>query len=222
MQLTYSTIYLYFINATELLYDLPLLYQCDRLTLYNLLMDLPLLFQRHCLTLRFTSTLSMQLTYSTIYLYFINATELLYDLPLLYQCDRLTLQFTSTSSTRPTYYYYTIYSWTYLYFINAMDFALRFTSNFINATELLDSSPIYFYQCDRLTLPYLPMDLPLLYQHDLLNLQLTSALWTRPTAVTYVLPLLHQHNRLTLWFISTSLNVSDLLYDLIDLIEERA
>ena len=165
----------------------------------------------------------MQLTYSTIYLYFINATELLYDLPLLYQCDRLTLQFTSTSSTRPTYYYYTIYSWTYLYFINAMDllYDLPLTlltrpsyltvhlSTFINVTDL----PYLIYPC---------MDLPLLYQHDLLNLQLTSALWTRPTAVTYVLPLLHQHNRLTLWFISTSLNVTDLLYDLIDLIEERA
>ena len=72
----------------------------------------------------------MRPTYFTIYLYFINATDLLLlynllmDLPLLYQRDGLTL---------------------------------RFTSNFINATELLDSSPIYFYQCDRLTLPYLPM-----------------------------------------------------------------
>ena len=72
----------YFINVTDLRYDSPQLYQ------------------RSQLTLRFTSTLSTQPTYFTLYLFF-------------YQRDQFTLQFTSNLSTQPTY------STLYLFFINA-------------------------------------------------------------------------------------------------------
>ena len=159
---TYFTIYLYFINATDLLYDVPQLYQRSQL-----------------ITLRFTSNLSTQPTYFTLYLFFINATNLRYNLPLLYQRNWLTLQCTHIDSpllhscnrinlsTRPTY------------------FTIHFY--FINATDLL-------------------YDLLLLYQHGRLTLRFTTTWSTQPTQPT-----------IYFYFI----NVTDLLYNLPWLLSTR-